>query len=233
MSSLPSLPNPTSEDWLSLHEASAILGISLSTLRRWADAGKVPVHRTLGGHRRFFRQELDAVMPRTSSAAIVPVPRELSWNADGQEMVQQEWHRNMSMRPAAERMRGLGQRLLGLLIQHVHSRSHESRFLNEARAVGTSYGKEAFDASISLYDTVNAFLFFRRTFSQLTAPAAGIAHPVDLAEAATLQEQIDAFMDAVLLGALAGYENQRSARTGNGAPSSTENDHVSDKEGRP
>lgn len=125
------------------------------------------------------------------------------------EMMQQEWHRKVSARPAAERMRGLGQRLLGLLIQHVHSRTEESRFLVEAAAVGTMYGREAWNASISLQETVRAFLFFRRTCSQLTYPAAGTVHPVDVAEAVKLQEQINTFMDAVLLEVLAGYESQR------------------------
>ncbi len=129
-------------------------------------------------------------------------------------MDQQEWHRKVSERPVAERMRGLGQRLLGLLIQHVHSRTQENRFLTEAGTVGTTYGQEAFDASISLQETVRAFLYFRRTCSQLTSPADGIAYPVDLAEAAKLQEQIDAFMDAVLLGVLAGYESQRLLQGG-------------------
>jgi hypothetical protein len=71
------------------------------------------------------------------------------------------------------------------------------------------YGREAWNASISLQETVRAFLFFRRTCSQLTYPAAGTVHPVDLAEAVKLQEQIDTFMDAVLLEVLAGYESQR------------------------
>jgi excisionase family DNA binding protein len=191
-----------------------MLGVSLSTLRRWADAGKIPIHRTLGGHRRFSRHELQALVMGHSALSSLPASTQAPSNSDRQTMDQQEWHRKVSERPVAERMRGLGQRLLGLLIQHVHSRTHENRFLTEAGTVGTTYGKEAFDASISLQDTVRAFLYFRRTCSQLTSPADGIAYPVDLAEAAKLQEQIDAFMDAVLLGVLAGYESQRLLQAG-------------------
>jgi excisionase family DNA binding protein len=202
------------DHWLSVHEASAMLGVSLSTLRRWADAGKIPIHRTLGGHRRFSRHELQALVMGHSVLSTLPASTQAHSNSDRQTMDQQEWHRKVSERPVAERMRGLGQRLLGLLIQHVHSRTQESRFLTEAGTVGTTYGTEAFDASISLQDMVRAFLYFRRTCSQLTSPADGIAYPVDLAEAAKLQEQIDAFMDAVLLGALAGYESQRLLQAG-------------------
>ncbi|HEV8654065.1 MAG TPA: helix-turn-helix domain-containing protein, partial [Candidatus Limnocylindria bacterium] len=41
-------------DWLTLGEASRILGVDPDTLRRWADNGKVEVFTTPGGHRRFL-----------------------------------------------------------------------------------------------------------------------------------------------------------------------------------
>ncbi|MGO8949562.1 MAG: MerR family transcriptional regulator [Ktedonobacterales bacterium] len=210
--------------WLGLHEASALLGISLSTMRRWADAGKVPVYRTVGGHRRFQRQELELFLAGESTAVSVPAPPSGNWSGDEQDMNEQEWHRKVSARPAADRMRGLGQRLLGLLIQHVHSRTRENRFLNEASAVGTIYGKEAFNAAINLHETVKAFLFFRRACSHLTSPANGIIYPADLAEAAKLQDQIDAFMDTVLLGVLAGYESQRLSELGDVTPAAGKQD---------
>jgi len=43
---------------LSLGQASALLGISPSTLRNWADQGHVRFVRTRGGHRRFFQQDI-------------------------------------------------------------------------------------------------------------------------------------------------------------------------------
>ncbi len=51
-------PEVALEDWFSLQEASALLGVATSTLRRWGDAGRVPMKRTLGGHRRFPRQAI-------------------------------------------------------------------------------------------------------------------------------------------------------------------------------
>jgi excisionase family DNA binding protein len=202
--------------WLELHEASVLLGVSLSTMRRWADSGKVPVYRTAGGHRRFRRQELQSLLAADVTTAATSPSSPPSWPTDEQEMHQQEWHRKVTDLAVADRMRGLGQRLLGLLIQHVHSRTRESRFLSEASSVGTIYGKEAWSASISLYETVKAFLYFRRACTHLTSPATGIIYPADFAEAAKLQDQIDAFMDTVLLGVLSGYESQCEPGNSNG-----------------
>ena len=34
-------------------QAAALLRVSSSTVRRWADAGQIPHYRTLGGRRRY------------------------------------------------------------------------------------------------------------------------------------------------------------------------------------
>src|SRR6476646_333372 len=56
---------PPASDWLSLAEASRVLGVSGATLRRWADDGRVPVFTTPGGHRRFSRRTLQHLLPAT------------------------------------------------------------------------------------------------------------------------------------------------------------------------
>ena len=203
---------PPDEEWLSLHEASALLGVTTSTLRRWADTGRVPMKRTLGGHRRFARAAIVRLVNAPQPAPLVHAPAahahlpQPNWSFDSRELARQEWHTRFTDSPMAGRMRGLGQRLLGLLIQYINRREDDQRFLHEARAVGASYGEEAQAAAVSLHDTVEAFLFFRSTFSQLALPLPGIAQPTDLAEAAGLHARLDRFMDAILLGVIAGYE---------------------------
>ena len=202
------------DDWLSLHDASAILGVATSTLRRWGDAGRVPMKRTLGGHRRFARQAIEKLArEQTPSSPILPAHAPVQargWGVDSRELARQEWHARLAARPGADRMRGLGQRLLGLLIQYINRREDDRRFLAEARAVGVNYGREAREASVSMHDTVEAFLFFRGAFSELAMPLPGIAQPTDLAEAATLQTRLNRFMDAILLGVIVGYEGTPS-----------------------
>jgi excisionase family DNA binding protein len=47
------------DEWLSLSGVAKILGVHPSTVRSWADHGRLPVHRTQGGHRRFRRSEVE------------------------------------------------------------------------------------------------------------------------------------------------------------------------------
>lgn len=43
---------------LTASEAAALIGVSVATIRGWADRGLLPSHRTVGGHRRFELDEL-------------------------------------------------------------------------------------------------------------------------------------------------------------------------------
>lgn len=43
-------------------EVAALLRVSPKTVGRWAEAGVLPVERTAGGHRRFRRADVDALV---------------------------------------------------------------------------------------------------------------------------------------------------------------------------
>ncbi|HST55942.1 MAG TPA: helix-turn-helix domain-containing protein [Solirubrobacteraceae bacterium] len=54
-------------------QAARYLGVSLATIRRWADAGHLSCYRTPGGQRRFSRDQLDAFIAslhRTSDLGV-------------------------------------------------------------------------------------------------------------------------------------------------------------------
>jgi hypothetical protein len=130
------------------------------------------------------------------------------WGVDEHEMARQQWHARLATKAHTDHMRGLGQRLLGLLIQYVNRRENDRRFLEEARTVGANYGREAHTANVGLPDAVEAFLFFRNAFSEMAMPIPGIAQPTDLDEAVALQKRLNRFMDATLLGLIAGYQDE-------------------------
>lgn len=50
-------------EWLTIREASALVGVSVATLRRWCDAGEVRAFTTPGGHRRFLRSAVLGLIP--------------------------------------------------------------------------------------------------------------------------------------------------------------------------
>lgn len=60
---------------LTASEAAVMIGVSVATIRGWADSGKLPVHRTVGGHRRFDVEQLHAWL--TERGAPTPEPRRL------------------------------------------------------------------------------------------------------------------------------------------------------------
>jgi len=55
-------PYPSSRLGLTASEAARHLGVSISTLRRWSDAGHLQAYRTPGGQRRFTIEQLDAFL---------------------------------------------------------------------------------------------------------------------------------------------------------------------------
>ena len=52
-------------DYVKTAEAADILGVSQNTLRKWAEQGKIPVHRNpANGYRLFKRCDLDVFLKK-------------------------------------------------------------------------------------------------------------------------------------------------------------------------
>ncbi|CEJ46717.1 Transposase IS607 family [Umezakia ovalisporum] len=49
---------------ISIGDAAKELGVSVKTVRRWADAGKLRYERSPSGHRRFYLAEIKPITPR-------------------------------------------------------------------------------------------------------------------------------------------------------------------------
>jgi len=59
-------PNPEGEARMSPGEVARLFGVDLSTVRRWALAGRLSVTRTLGGQRRYYATEVYALLRESS-----------------------------------------------------------------------------------------------------------------------------------------------------------------------
>ena len=189
--------------WLTLHETSDLLRVAPSTVRRWADAGRIPTTRTAGGHRRFEATAVRALRPAGAAPPAAGIGA-LATTAPRPE--QQPWRAHFTDAAVAEEMRTLGQRLLGLLIQYLVWQGDTSRFLHDGRQVGANYGQVAHKAGIGMRDTVQAFLFFRHTFWRTALQMPAVTQASDVAEVIRIAERIDHFMNEVLLSTIAAYE---------------------------
>lgn len=211
MGSLTSTSTPLAP-WLSLGEASRLLGITPATLRRWADQGDVTAFVTPGGHRRFARAAIEALIPQSSTR------RPLTGLGDSATRVARAYQRtNPARRPAAGGHRSLseadrmefkerGRRLLTLLLDHVtdEKRPKSGARLAEAVAAASEYGRRAASLGASLPETVEAFVRFRGAF---TGELAAIARRrrLDTQEATALLVEADGAVDRLLVALMNGH----------------------------
>jgi hypothetical protein len=147
-------------------------------------------------------------------------PLSADWGVSHQEMKTEGWYSSLARPESAAYMRSLGQRLLGLLIQHISRTDGDQRLLDEAKDVGVLYGRQCSKYGASLRQTMEAFLFFRKVFAQTALQVPRIARSSDALEIVRLAHLIDTFMDAVLSGMAEGYEATPAALpvTGSGSP---------------
>jgi excisionase family DNA binding protein len=67
--------NESPDDFLTVNEAATILNVSATTVRNWTADGRLPEHRTLGGHRRYRRSDVErlasTIMPTRQPRVLV------------------------------------------------------------------------------------------------------------------------------------------------------------------
>ena len=161
-------PTQGDGEWLSLRDACRMLDVSDTTLRHWADAGHLRVYRTPGGHRRFLRQDIEALTksPRPSAepsredSGEGPALRRIRRRLTQDSVTHQPWFQAVEAE-GHDRMRLFGRRLLSLLLQEPGARRRRQELLAEARVLGQEYGTEMLDRKVALTDSVEAFIFFR------------------------------------------------------------------------
>ncbi len=195
--------------YLSLSAASHILGVHATTLRRWADAGAIPVYTTPGGHRRFARRDLEALAARrtlptramsSSSWAVRALAQARSDMSASQPP--QRWLAHIDEADRAT-WRRIGQQLMGVVLHYLHSPSEE--VLNEARRIGTAYAEEARRVAMPLTAALEAALFFRDSLVDSAMQLSGEVHPHP-DEHARLLRRISRIANEVQLAVAASYE---------------------------
>ena len=196
--------------WVSLARACEILGADESTLRRWADAGRLRVYRTPGGHRRFSLSDLESMVAgdgrhrgsgEVERLAVAKIRRQL------QRARQDDhgWYSSLSD-DSRQRLRDLGRRLVELAGEYMDKRTRRASLLDEALEIGGEYGHVLIDAGLPLPSAIGAYIGFRKTIDETTNQAA-LRESMPLDEALAASGQVHALGDQVLLGMTAVYES--------------------------
>ncbi len=198
--------------YLSISEASRFLGVHGTTLRRWADAGAVPVYLTPGGHRRFAVADIEALAARKplneQALASTWVQRALAQARTELDRVEQppDW---LIQFDDAERAawRQVSMRLMGIVLRYVSTPDDDERLLDEARAIGMNYARNAQRFGLSLTTALEAALFFRDT---LVEAAMDMPERAGQSSEAGIQllRRISRVLNVVQLAVAAGYEEQ-------------------------
>lgn len=160
--------------YLSLSAASRLLGVHSTTLRRWADAGAIPVYMTPGGHRRFARTDIeDFISQSSNSTALVPRQgqglmfslTQRAWAHARTELETKhqtpDWLQTFG-EEERDNWRRVSQQLMGIVLRYVGSQEDDDEmYLEQARSIGRDYASNVRRLGIPLSKALEAALFFR------------------------------------------------------------------------
>ena len=200
----------TKEDWLTLKDAADILGVHPSTVRNWADGGKLPVHRTRGGHRRFRREDVELwsqseqLRPNDSADLIIQsAVGRTRLQVSGGELEAEAWFQKLDD-DARDQYRRSGRALLQGMNSYLATRGSTAE--KQARATGIEYATIGRRCGLSRLEATQAFMFFRNMlFESMTSvyENAAIQSPYAWGD---MLRKINTFADQVLLALLEEYQ---------------------------
>jgi excisionase family DNA binding protein len=207
-------PAPKDPSWVTLTEACRILGVSPSTIRRWGDTGMVRTFVTPGGHRRFSRAGLEALLPERPVArpSLVDLGETPGRMARGYRRAAEAgsahipWIDDLD-ETQRERFRTYGRGIVIALVAALDAEEPARRqeLLRDAEDACTEYGRIAGREGLACATTADLFLRFRRPFLTELGSLAR-RREFDAAATATLIADANAALDGLLLATLRGWE---------------------------
>ena len=209
-------PADVVEEWLTVHEACALIGVSPATLRRWSAAGDVQAFTTPGGHRRFARSTILGLLPTTRRQR--PTLERLGETPEHMTRVYRRhlaeacnglsWLDGLS-EDELEPLRDHGRKIAGSLLEFIDAATSQDRrsALVKAMSGATEYGRIAARGSAEIGETVEAFLRFRMLFLGELAQVAR-RRGLDTIEATNLLVTATQAIDQLLVALMSGHETE-------------------------
>lgn len=201
----------TCEEWLTVREACALLGVSPATLRRWSDTGDIRSFTTPGGHRRIARSAVLGMLPavRRQRPKLEPLGEtpehmigvyrrhHLAGSCDGMP-----WTKGLGD-DDLEPFRRHGRRITKSLLDFIDAATPEERetAIEDAARSAVECGRIAAGRGVGTGETVEAFLHCRLPFLRELAALArrrglDTTEATDLLETAT--EAIDQLLSSLM-----------------------------------
>ncbi|MBI5033423.1 MAG: helix-turn-helix domain-containing protein [Chloroflexi bacterium] len=199
-----------SSDWLSIRQASQLLGVHISTVREWTNAGTVPSYRTPGGHRRYLKSDLDKFLDQQRvSAQNSPSQTEQVLSRLRQDLrahPHADWLQVKSTSSEQDRVkqREFGQHLLACVVGFVEQPDQHDRFLDEGRRTAREYGRMLMTSGVSAGNAARATIHFRQLILK-TVLEVSLGSRTGDEEDARLFQRVSAFLDQLLLAIIEAY----------------------------
>jgi excisionase family DNA binding protein len=201
------------EEWLDLSEAAQKIGVHFTTLRRWADQGKIAHIRTPGGRRRFSLQEIHSFLNDIHSS---DKPEEIVVGeiADHSLLQTREALRHLSEHHGGwvshmdsdqrSLFRSQGQKMLGLLLQYAACHGEGKPFLDEARSIGHTYGEVCRRNGMGAGQIIEAYMVFQRSILE-SIMITTENHSANVLESQRLFQRSSKFLEEVLISSIEGF----------------------------
>ena len=188
--------------WVTLGEAAQLLGVDVTTLRGWADTGKVRVFRTPGGHRRFDAADLESLLRASPPRSPSSRPAERTHPSGGppsrEWLASKAWYARIG-EPSRKRVGALCAELMRILSSIPGGVPVGSKHLEEARRIGATLGHEVAALGLTPAQTTEVFLHFKSHVTEMltTPPRGGVGQIRSLRDTdAFLGEVLQAMMEA-------------------------------------
>jgi excisionase family DNA binding protein len=203
-------PSTSAGQWLSLSEVAGLLGVHPSTVRSWSDRGRIPYHRTQGGHRRYQRSEIElwqqsqrAEEPADIGLVVQNALRNTRFQVSEGRLAQEGWYARLDDE-VRDQYRRSGRTLLQGLINYLNSEPGKASA--EAEAIGYEYASRAHRNGLNEVDAAHAFLFFRNLLmdSMLSVyESASVQSPYAWSN---LFRRVNCYTDEIMIALLETYD---------------------------
>ena len=152
---------------ININEASRILNVSENALRQWTDEGKIKAFITPGGHRRYSTTELKKFINSHQKTLrikdlVIQIEETVELHREiARKNISSAARYNKLDHLSQEQLANSGRQMLTCIIRYITEPSKREEIVQLTRDTGRYMGKILVNASLSVTDSVEAFLIHR------------------------------------------------------------------------